>query len=732
MTSNQIPAREIYWNLPPEITSLVMYLLFAVAMVVCTYGLYSRLRLWASGTPDSSRFGNYFARFAYIWDYVLKQRGVNREPGPRGFHSLIFWGFNVLLLTTTVVAIDYDLHIPIYRGNFYLALTVLSDLFGFGVLLGVLMAFRRRYVAKPDLIHRTRADGWMLGGIAALIVQGFVLEGIRIAVTHDQWAAYSPIGYAVAQLLNGVSEAPLRAIHRGMWWFHAASVFTFIAILPYSKALHIITASANLYFKQNGRPTGALSYPGDIEQLIEKSAESDGEFKIGITNILDLTWKQRLDLDACTTCGRCQDVCPAYKSGKALSPKWLVLDTRDHMLSLQAQGKLEANGSPLAKLDRSLLQHLLLDTSHGPEENGAAPDYVRAANPRVQAARLAVGGSAEAKLSGEVMDSEVFWACTTCRACEEACPVGIEHVGLIVNTRRASALLEGDIPTEAQASLRAIETRGNPFGPAESRMDWAAGLNVPIVKAGETVDVLYWVGCISAYDRRKQSIARALVEVLNKSGLSWGVLGTRENCTGDPARRLGEENLFQTMAKKNIEVLASVNFKTLLANCPHCFHTLKNEYPDVGLKLDQARIVHHSQFLKELLANEQLQLKDGADRNVTFHDPCYLGRYNEEYDAPRDVLVQLNSSSKAPAEMANAKKKGLCCGAGGGHFWFDMKVGERVNVLRINQAAETGASTVATACPFCMHMLEDGAKLTDREATLQVRDIAELVVEKLA
>jgi Fe-S oxidoreductase len=317
-------------------------------------------------------------------------------------------------------------------------------------------------------------------------------------------------------------------------------------------------------------------------------------------------------------------------------------------------------------------------------------------------------------------------------ACVQACPVGINHVDQIVGNRRHMALMEGSIPAEAQPTLRAIEMRGNPYGAPEDRANWLQGLPVKVLSPGDSVDYLYWVGCVSAYDQRKQKIAKSLVSIMNKAGLSFGVLGSLEGCTGDPARRLGEENLFQTMAKQNIELLKSVSFKYLVANCPHCFNTIKNEYPQFGNLSDGAapEIIHHSVLLKKLLAEEKVSLKGGDLKDITFHDPCYLGRYNEEYDAPRSTLKSVKGLRIL--EMERSRENGLCCGAGGGHFWMDLKVGERVNTIRVKEAAETGASTVATACPFCMQMMEDGVKLTDNEHKLDVRDIAEVIAERLA
>lgn len=722
-------SRQVLWNVDTPTNVILMYALFALSLVVCLYGFYRRFSLWSAGKNDSSRFGRLWKRFEIIGDNVLLQKKTVRHPKALVFHTLIFWGFLALLFTTTMVFIDEDLGIPIYRGQFYLGVTVISDLFGLGLLIGVATAAYHRLIERPDRLHTTRSDILVLGLLALMVVQGFVLEGLRIHVTDDPWKHFSPVGYLFSLGFWSLSADGASALHFVMWWFHTATVFAFIATLPYTKLLHILASSANLFFQDIERPKGALRHPGDIEKLLESAGAADGEFAIGVSTVADLTWKQRLDLDACTSCGRCQEACPAYNSGKVLSPKWLILDSRNHLLSLYASGEI-AGALPgiraLDHVDGHLLGNLLLKN----EPTDGSRSH-RAANPLVQAAPHRVGFSPEEKLAGGVMDEDVFWACTTCRACVQVCPVGIEHVDMILDVRRSLALMEGSIPGEAQASLRAIESRGNPFGPPDGREEWHSGLNVRILEDGDEVDVLYWVGCISAYDRRKQRIARALATILNAAGVSWGILGNRECCSGDPARRLGEENLFQTLAKGNIETLRSVRFRRVVANCPHCFNTLGNEYPQVGDAFDgrDVRVMHHTELIHQLLAEKKISVDEAATESLTYHDPCYLGRYNDRYDEPREVLVQLG---KRPInEMPRSRENGFCCGAGGGHFWMDMKAGERVNVLRIREAAATGASTVATGCPFCLHMLEDGAKLTDQEDTLAVRDVAEIVAAKL-
>ena len=576
-------SREILWNVSSLPNVVTMYVLFAVSMLICGWGIWKRYTVWAAGAPADDRLGQYAERFKILFIDVLGQRRVNRERKARGFHTLIFWGFLVLLFTTTMVFIDHDLGIRIYQGHFYLAVTLLSDLFGLGLLLGVAYAIYIRYVEKPDRLHSTNADIAMLAMLGLMGVQGFLLEGLRIQATSDPWAWYSPVGLLFGSFFWSLSGDALRLLHFIIWWFHTITVFTFFALLPYTKFLHIVTSSANLFFKNISRPKGALPFPGDLEKIMEDalSDESAEDFHIGVSTLENLSWKTRLDLDACTSCGRCQSVCPAYNSGKALSPKWLILDTKAHMHGtfLKEGHSGSAFSKPLDTIDRALLEHISLDRTLGKEDQ---IKFRRADNELVQKSAKLVGTDPSTPLAGGVMEEDVFWSCTTCRACMEVCPVGIDHVDYIVEARRSMALMEGNLPAEAQASLRAIETRGNPFGPAEARSDWTDDLDVPFVKEGDSVDILYWVGCVSAFDKRKQKIAKSMTQILNASGESWGILGNLEKCTGDPGRRLGEENLFQASAKSNIELLQSISFKTIVANCPHCFNSIKNEYPQLG------------------------------------------------------------------------------------------------------------------------------------------------------
>ncbi len=731
---NEIPTREILWNVGTLPNIVLMYTLMTLSLIVAFVGVFRHAELWRSGKKDPSREGLSFDRVRDLFTWALLQRGVVRERGPALAHTLIYIGFLVLLFTTTMVFIDNDLGIKIYNGEFYLVVTFLSDIFGAGVLFGILIAAHRRYIKSDNKVHNRLADSFMLFLLGLMIIQGFLLEGLRIHATEDQWASYSPIGSLVSGLFWPLSYEATVSLHFGVWWFHTATVFLFIALIPYSKFFHIISSSLNLFFRSSKRPKGALESPGDLEKIME----SGEEVVFGLGSIKDYNWKELLDLDACTSCGRCQDACPAYNTGKPLSPKWIVLDTRNHALLLNATGKLTNSALPslLTKVDQALTVNAYLGSS-GLISNGEAAGYssngaYRGANELVQKNAGVLGRSADDRIAGDVISADAFWSCTTCMACVEACPVGINHVDQIVGNRRNMALMHGEIPNEAQGTLRALENRSNPFGAPQDRTKWLTGIDVPIIKAGEQVDYLYWVGCVSAFDPRKQKIARSLVTIMKSAGLSFGILGTEEGCSGDPARRLGEENLFQSLAKKNLELLRSVSFKYLVANCPHCFNSIKNEYPQFGnlANGEQPEIIHHSVLLKRLLKEEKIKLKEGSAETVTFHDPCYLGRYNDEYDAPRDTLKAIKGLTIV--EMDKNREKSFCCGAGGGHFWMDMKIGTRVNVTRTEHAAATHASTVATGCPFCLQMMEDGVKLTGKDEEMKVKDLAEIVAENLA
>jgi Fe-S oxidoreductase len=582
-------------------------------------------------------------------------------------HALMFWGFGALFLGTVLATIDYDitLRLPfgldfkLLRGPFYLVYELTLDLFGLFFVIGLALALYRRFVKRPTRVDATAAFAWALGLLLVINVTGFVLEACRLAVVRPWWAPWSPVGWALGKGLValGLGEPALRALHLGTWLFHFAISFAFIALLPYSYFRHLITTPLNIFFAKL-EPRGALK---PIENIEEAEA-------LGVSRLEEFSWKRRLDFDACTLCGRCQDVCPAHLAGTALSPKRVIVKLRDLMNA----------------------------------GNGKA-------------------------IHGETITAEELWACTTCMACVEACPAFIDIVDTIVDLRRYLALSEGALPGTAGASLQNMQRAGNPWGlAAADRLAWAEGLDVPRLELDREVEYLYWVGCSASYDRRNQQIARAMVKVLKAAGVSYAVMA-EEKCNGDAARRLGEEYLYQTLAKENIESLGRYRFRKVITNCPHCFNTLGREYRQFG---GEYEVVHHSVAIAELIRAGRLRLTRPREELLTYHDSCYLGRYNGVLDAPRESLQAIPGLRLA--EMPRNREQGLCCGGGGGHMWMEVRGKQRVNEIRVTEALATGARTVGTACPFCLAMVDLGRKVKGAEDTLQVKDIAELVAESLA
>ncbi|RMD86617.1 MAG: 4Fe-4S dicluster domain-containing protein [Candidatus Dadabacteria bacterium] len=727
--TEQIPSREILWNITHPANIITMYLLMTISLCIAAVGVIKRIKVWQGGNGKIFQ-DNPLAYIKAFLIYVLGQAKTLSAPIQGIMHSLIFIGFIVLLIATTSVFIEHDLGIEIYRGNYYLVITLLSDVLGFGLLVGLIIAAYRRYISKQKMLHNPGSDLLVIALLGLLIIQGFVLEGARIAATSDPWKLWSPVGYIMSVPLSGLSQKALSSIHFYTWWFHTITVFVSIAIFPYTKLFHIISTPLNLMANASN-VKGKLPPMADISTLIEEAEEED--FSLGYGKITDYSSKNLLDLDACTECGRCQDACPAYATGKPLSPKWVILDTKSHMRAIAAKNEETSLPRFLNNIDSMLTRRLELPLSGLTEDgNGAFVSKNggkhRADNEGVQKSLISAGSNSEALICGEVISRESFESCTTCGACVEVCPAGIDHIDHIIQNRRYSVMIGGEVNREAQSMLRALENRGNPYGPQEDRTKWCEGLDVPVIEEGGSCDVLYWVGCATAFDPEKQKIGRALVKIMRASGINFGILGTKERCTGDHARRLGEENLFQTLAKENIAVLNSIKCSSIVTNCPHCYNTLLKEYPDYGLRKN-IPVIHHSALIERLLSEGKLKLSPNSDNSVTFHDPCYLGRHNGIYDAPRAVISAATIS--APKEMPMSKSDAMCCGAGGGHFWMDLKIGERINTERAKQAVGTGASCIATGCPFCKHMLQDGLKLLDAEEKMEVKDIAEIVAERL-
>ncbi|MBI4917523.1 MAG: 4Fe-4S dicluster domain-containing protein [Acidobacteria bacterium] len=655
--------RPIMWNISP---AWLMYVLLALALAVFGYGLARRISFWRRGRADGERFGAWGKRLRALLGELLLQRRVRGSRLPGLFHSLIFYSFAMLVVVTTVVALDYDFGTSLFRGWLYVFLTVAAELAGVLVLAGVGIAAWRRYVRKPATLETTFADTFALLLIGALVLTGFLAEGLRMATLGDPWPWLSPVGYGASFLFAGVSEPAGRAVHATLWWTHTVLALGWIATIPYTKFFHMLALPTDVFFAKL-KPRGELSRV-DIEKLMTADDFDESTFRVGVEQVGDLTWKHRLDTDACICCGRCDEICPAVLAGHPFSPRRLI----------QAHKKL-----------------------------------------------LAAGGK-DAAIVGNVFDEEFIWHCRTCTACMEVCPAAIEHVDTVLELRRNEVMMQGRVPPEAARCLKMLESNGNPFGLQEDRVSWIETMGCRVVAPGEDCDVIYWIGCCTTYDPAKQSIAADICRLLDRCGIEWGVLGADEKCCGDPARVMGEERLFQEIAKAQVEAIKQRKFRVLLTSCPHCANVLRNEYKQFG---GDFTVAHHSEFLHEMLWSGDLQPRLGEPRRVVYHDPCYLGRYQHVYDSPRQVLRALPGATLV--EMKSHEARSLCCGGGGGHYWMDLKAGERINNLRVKQAQDVGADTIVTGCAYCKQMLEDSVKLADLDDKMQVIDLASLVVRSL-
>ena len=656
-----IPSREIYWNIPAH---LWLYPLFLPFLVAFLYGFYRLLKLLWLGQPDQE-IPPVGRQIGAVLSQAVLQRRLLSQPMAGGIHAAISWGFGILFVATCLVALQDYLGIPALSGNFYLYFMSLTvDVFGIAAVIGVVLALVRRYLARPQRVWKPRdVEGyrlflWLLLGV---LVTGFAAEGLRIAATTDPWGLWSPGGWVAALLFSGLTQSQQTLWHGGMWWGHALLAFAFIALVPYTLIRHMLAAAANVALRRP-QPSGV------IQPVVLEEAEH-----YGVSAIQGFPRKDLLDLMACTECGRCQDACPAWATGKPLTPKGVIIDLRDQLLA-QAYGG--GNGKPL------------------------------------------VGG---------VIGEDVIWSCTTCGACHQECPVFIEPIPKIVNMRRFLVMEEARFPETMQAALRGMETRGHPYqGAVPSRTDWAKGLDVPTMAEKGRAEFLYWVGCAAAFDERTQKVARALVQVLKAGGVDFAILGEEERCTGDPARRIGHEFLFQMQAQANIQTLNGYGVKKIITACPHCFNTLGNEYGQFGGRYE---VTHHSVLIRDLLRQGRVRAKTAIGQTVAYHDSCYLGRHNGILQAPREILRALPGVQ--PREMERNREKGFCCGAGGGMMWFEERIGKRVNLERTEEALRVRPNVVGTACPFCLAMFEDGIRAKDATEQLQAMDLAELVARAL-
>ena len=656
-----LPFRDTFWNVPGW-AQIALYVGGVLAIAIFAYGMWQRVSLWRRGLPED-RLDRIADRIGLVVAHALGQVRTLSQAYPGVMHAIMFWGFLALFMGTVLATIDWDVTLPLFgykllKGQFYLLYEAVLDLFGLFFVIGLGMATWRRFVIRSARVEATTRFAWVLALLFVINVTGFMMEACRLAVVEPWWGPWSPVGYALGRgfVALGLTPGALRGLHVATWVFHAAIALLFIAIIPYSYFVHLLTTPLNIFFAKLG-PRGAIREITNIEE-----AET-----LGVSKLEEFSWKRRLDFDACVECGRCQVACPAYMSGTALSPKQIIVKLKRHM-------------------------------------HGELPGPIH----------------------GALIKADELWACTTCMACVQECPAFIDIVDTIIDLRRYLALSEGALPSTAPQSLQNIQRAGNPWGlPAGERMAWAQGLEVPVMEANREVEYLYWVGCSASYDKRNQAIARAVVKILKAAGVSFGVM-PEERCHAEVGRRLGEEYLYQTVQQENLEAIKRYRFRKVITHCPHCFNTIKNEFPQFGGRYE---VLHHSQVIDELIAAGRIKPTKPIDASIAFHDSCYLGRYNGITEAPRNVAKAVPGLRLV--ELPRNRERGLCCGGGGGHMWMEVKAQKRVNLIRVEEALEAKVDMVGTGCPFCLAMIDLGRKVKGAEERLAVKDVSELVAESL-
>lgn len=655
---------------------VIFWVLFALAIGLFLRRMYQLLRYMLLG-QSAGGFGQMVKRglttIVRVFGQWCQLKNLTAKNRASLGHAFMAWGFFIYIpfyLIFIIIGGGFGLHETLEHTSFFFYYAWVMDIAAPFIMLGALWAIIRRYVIRPP-----RLKGEQTFEALVILVTVFIhplthlfKEATGIALGYAPvglGANLPPISEALSNLFANASPSAIQAANAAFFWAHWGFVLFVLVFIAYSRYLHMIASMFNVLL-QSPPPKGALR-PIDLEK-----AESFGAAKI-----TDFNRKQLLDLYSCVIYGQCQEVCPATASGKALNPKNLIDDLKEHLVT---------EGPGLLK-----------------------------------------GGEPTKAMIGEVITEDIIWACTTCRACQEACPVAVEHVEKIIDMRRNLVMEQASIPETAEGALRSIEDRGHPWrGTTLSRTDWAEGLELKVLADDSDVDILFWVGCTGALEERSTKISQATAKLLKAAGVNFGILGTEESCCGEPARRLGNEYLFQMQAEKNIEILKNYGVKRIVTACPHGYHTLKNEYPQFGGKFE---VIHHTQLIAQLLKEGKLKVKKGLGELVTYHDACYLGRYNDIYQPPRGIVKSIPDIKLV--EMERNKENSFCCGGGGGHMWLEEHEGRRINELRTEQAIETGAQKVVTACPFCLQMFDDGIKTKEAEEKLKAMDIAELLAAQI-
>ena len=687
------PAQATYFGFPG---TLLFALLLLSALALFAYTASRRVQLLLLGAGDrENRLERPLARLWHMVEYGFLQRKMFRDAYAGLYHALIFGGFLVLTLRTLMLVVEGlfpGAGLPFLPAGFWEGYLLVKDVVLVTTFAGVVLALARRHVARKERLDPSFDADLILCLIGFLMVTDLAAGAAKMALDARAAAAsaalarsalWEPVTYFLSKQISFLSPSLLQAKYFGAWWAHLVAIFVFANYLPFAKHFHVITALPNLFFAKLDVPGKMLTFD------IEKAAEAE---RFGVSKVEDFTWKQKLDMFTCTECGRCREVCPTHLTGKPLSPKGFMVDLRNALYT-DADALIDA------------------DAGRG-------------------------DGSAETQLAGRTpliggwIDEETIWACTTCRYCEHACPVGITYVDKITDLRRHLVLEKSEFPKEAQTAFNGMERQGNPWNLAAGDRDaWTKDLPFPVLTMAEAasaggVEVLFWVGCAGSYEERGKRVSRSLAKLLHEAGVTYAILGKEETCTGDAARRLGNEYLFQTLAQQNVETMKGYGVTKIVTNCPHCFNTLANEYPDFGGKFE---VMHGTELVARLVREGRIQLVHGAPMSLSFHDPCYLGRHNGVYDAPRELLNAIPGI--AIKELPRSRENGMCCGAGGGRMWLDETIGARVNQARFAEIEANGTDAVGVSCPFCMVML--GNAKTELAGKTEAFDVLELAAQAL-
>jgi Fe-S oxidoreductase/nitrate reductase gamma subunit len=669
--------RAVFGNIPDPIVA-VFYVASIVFVALFAWFFAVRAKNWMRGA-DESRVDRWWQRLREL-ERGLSQRSVFEDRAAGLMHLAIYSGFIVLFLGTVTLEIDHlaPANLKFLEGAVYQAYSAILDGFALVFLGGLLMAAGRRYGQRPRKL-RTKTkpeDAFNLALLFVIGATGLAVEAARITVDgRPSFEAWSFVGYPLSAL---VPESIASGLHQGLWMTHVAAFLALLVAIPTTKLRHMITSPLNMALSPRDRPKGAMR---EMPNLME-AADLES---IGASVVADFTWKQLLDTDACTICGRCTSVCPANQTGKPLDPREIVLK-----LGEVAARTGTPPVSPPVGMDRAI--------------------------------------TITADSVFQRITAEELWACTSCRACDEVCPVDIEILDKILDMRRHLALMSGDFPQELGQTFIGMENSSNVYGVSQqNRADWTRELGFEVKRLGEpgvTAEYLYWVGCAGSFDDRNRKTTVSTARLLHEAGVDFAILGPMELCTGDPARRAGNEYVFQQLALQNIQTLNDLGVTKVITQCPHCFNTISNEYPQFG---GEYEVMHHSQVLMGLVQEGRLQPRGKRDQTITFHDPCYLGRHNDIFIAPREVVKQAGDLVEMPRNGTGS----FCCGAGGSRMWMEEHVGKKVNIERTEEALATGSDVIATACPFCFVMLDDGVKELGADDRVQVKDLAELLDEQV-